>query len=37
MTTFRALIAEGGADRYITHFADLSADALPAGVIDVNA
>ena len=31
MTTFRALIAEGGPDRYVTHFKDLTADALPPG------
>jgi acrylyl-CoA reductase (NADPH) len=31
MSTFRALIAEGSADRYVTHFKDLTADALPPG------
>ena len=31
MTTFRALIAEGSADRYVTHFTDLTVDALPRG------
>jgi acrylyl-CoA reductase (NADPH) len=31
MSTFRALIAEGSADRYVTHFKDLAADALPPG------
>jgi acrylyl-CoA reductase (NADPH) len=37
MSTFRALIAEGTADRYVTHFKELSADALPQGdvLIDV--
>jgi hypothetical protein len=30
MSTFRALIAEGSADRYVTQFKDLRADALPA-------
>jgi acrylyl-CoA reductase (NADPH) len=29
--TFRALIAEGSADRYVTHLKDLTADALPPG------
>ena len=31
MSTFRALIAEGTADRYVTRFRDLDADALPPG------
>ena len=31
MSTFRALIAEGSADRYVTHFKDLSDDVLPSG------
>jgi putative YhdH/YhfP family quinone oxidoreductase len=31
MSTFRALIAEGTADHYVTHFKDLSPDALPQG------
>jgi acrylyl-CoA reductase (NADPH) len=31
MSTFRALIAEGTADRYVTRFANLDADALPQG------
>jgi acrylyl-CoA reductase (NADPH) len=31
MTTFRALIADGSADRYVTHFKDLTGDALPPG------
>jgi acrylyl-CoA reductase (NADPH) len=31
MTTFRALMAEGGPDHYVTHFKDLTADALPPG------
>lgn len=35
MSTFRALIAEGSADRYVTHFKDLTADALPPGDVQV--
>jgi acrylyl-CoA reductase (NADPH) len=31
MSTFRALVAEGSADGYVTQFKDLAADALPAG------
>lgn len=31
MNTFRALIAEGSADRYEAHFKDLALDALPPG------
>jgi acrylyl-CoA reductase (NADPH) len=31
MSTFRALIAEGTADRYVTQLKDLSSDALPQG------
>jgi acrylyl-CoA reductase (NADPH) len=31
MSTFRALMAEGTADRYVTRFRDLDADALPRG------
>ena len=31
MSTFRALIAEGTAERYVTHFKDLSDDELPPG------
>ena len=31
MSTFRALIAEGSADRYVTHFRDLTDNALPPG------
>ena len=33
MSTFRALIAEGTANRYVTHLRDLPADALPAGEV----
>ena len=37
MSPFRALIAEGSADRYVTHFQDIAADALPPGdlLVDV--
>ena len=37
MSTFRALIAEGSADRYATQFKNLDADALPPGdvLIDI--
>jgi acrylyl-CoA reductase (NADPH) len=37
MSTFRALIAEGSADRYTTQFKNLDADALPPGdvLIDI--
>ena len=37
MSTFRALIAEGSADRYTTQFRNLDADALPPGdvLIDI--
>jgi len=35
MSTFRALIAEGSADRYVTRFKDLTADALPSGELVV--
>ena len=37
MSPFRALIAEGSADRYATHFKDIAADALPPGdlLVDV--
>jgi acrylyl-CoA reductase (NADPH) len=35
MSTFRALIAEGSADRYLTHFRDLTAEALPPGDVTV--
>ena len=37
MSPFRALIAEGSADRYVTHFKDIAADALPPGdlLVDV--
>jgi len=35
MSTFRALIAEGSADRYVTRFKDLTADALPPGELVV--
>jgi acrylyl-CoA reductase (NADPH) len=37
MSTFRALIAEGSADHYVTHFKDLADDALPPGdlLIDI--
>ena len=35
MSTFRALIAEGSADRYVTHFKDFTADALPPGDVKV--
>ena len=35
MSTFRAFIAEGSADRYVTHFKDLPADALPPGELVV--
>ena len=31
MSTFRALVAEGTADRYVTQFSDLPVDALPPG------
>jgi putative YhdH/YhfP family quinone oxidoreductase len=31
MTTFRALIAEGNANQYVTSFKDLTAEALPPG------
>src|SRR5262245_15151529 len=31
MSTFRALIAEGTSDRYVTRFKDLTVDALPPG------
>lgn len=31
MSTFRALIAEGSADRYATHLENLAVDALPPG------
>ena len=33
MSTFRALIAEGSPDHYVTHFKALTADALPPGVV----
>jgi putative YhdH/YhfP family quinone oxidoreductase len=36
MSTFRALIAEGSTDRYVTHFKDLTADALPPGDVLVD-
>jgi acrylyl-CoA reductase (NADPH) len=36
MSPFRALIAEGSADRYVTHFKDIAADALPPGDVLVD-
>jgi acrylyl-CoA reductase (NADPH) len=35
MSTFRALIAEGSPDRYVTRFSDLTTNALPPGDVEV--